>query len=223
MPASQSDTHLPMTLPASSDADDRGLVGSERNGNRWWTFTMPHRPAKADRETTDKGKEREEPAEDYFGLIGRGEKGESRRSTRPSSFEGGDLPRSAMRGLSAHHAQTPGWNSPWQPFHRPAHNPDPFLAMTSGLRASERLSRKSLLRRFLLESPFAPAIARTFNLAFVVSTLAVAVSIRQQEMRVDQPGLIGNSTLLAIVVAPLAIIHILVVVYVRPSSCACSY
>ena len=75
-------------------------------------------------------------------------------------------------------------------------------------------SKKTRFETFILHNPFTPLMFRILNLALTAGTLAVAVRIRLQERRADIIGVIGTSTLFAIVVAPIAIVHIFITLYV---------
>ena len=76
------------------------------------------------------------------------------------------------------------------------------------------LSRKSRLRIFFLESPFAPLILRIVNLVFVVSLLGVAASVVRQEKANGITGVVGSSIIFSLAIAPVAVLHIGVVLYV---------
>lgn len=68
-----------------------------------------------------------------------------------------------------------------------------------------------------MQNPFSPLFIRTINLVLICCTLGLAAHIRVQETRANVLGVIGTSTLFAIVVAPFAILHIFVTLYVRPA------
>ncbi|KAL8290094.1 hypothetical protein RQP46_003033 [Phenoliferia psychrophenolica] len=71
------------------------------------------------------------------------------------------------------------------------------------------------MQDFALNNAFAPLIFRFANLALVLCTLGLAGHIRIQEHRTDLIGVIGSSTLFAIIVCPLAILHVFVNVYIE--------
>ena len=77
-------------------------------------------------------------------------------------------------------------------------------------------SRKTRARIFFLESPFAPLILRIINLIFVVSTLGLAASIMRQETANGIRGVVGSSIIFCLSIAPIAVLHIGVVLYVSP-------
>lgn len=109
-------------------------------------------------------------------------------------------------------SQTPGWSAPWTPFHREKpHDPTAFH-FSSDVPTTSKTSR---FEAFVLENVFAPLIFRFFNLALNVCTLAIASNVRRQETEADVKGIIGSSTLMMIVVAPFAIVHIFINLYVR--------
>jgi hypothetical protein len=75
-----------------------------------------------------------------------------------------------------------------------------------------------------LENPFSPLFIRTINLCLIATTLGLAAHIRVQETQHDAIGIMGSSTLFAVVVAPFAIVHIFITLYVShvlpsPRSC----
>ena len=102
------------------------------------------------------------------------------RKTSQGDEEGGGQHLYAPGVISAHHAHTPGWNSPWQP----RHNSEPdqsFPLGMEGLPVSQAQTKKKkkgrveLFQRWLVRSAFAPLFLRLFNLAFSISTLAIAI------------------------------------------------
>jgi hypothetical protein len=150
--------------------------------------------------------------------------------------------RSSRAGLAAQRsrsAQTPGWSAPWQPFRR---NHSGYSQRQEG--PSEGPSTKMIGNRaraktwlggfsdFLLHNAFAPLVLRTLNLSITAALLAVAVRIQVVEMRNNLVGIIGSrcatmspssssiltvphSTIMAIVVGVMTILHVLVQSYVR--------
>lgn len=109
--------------------------------------------------------------------------------------------------------QTPGWSAPWTPFHRSdSRQVDPFAALET---ADLKPKKKTKFEQFFLHNIYAPLVFRAINLALNVSILGIASHIRLQEHRADVIGVIGSSTLMAIVVAPLAITHIFVNLYIE--------
>jgi len=140
-------------------------------------------------------------------------------------------PPSSSRALSAAaladiklapRTQTPGWSTPWTPFRREgqAQNyQDPFDLSQNAAAAQQ--SKRSRFEDFILQNPFSPLFIRTINLVLICCTLGLAAHIRVQEVQAGVLGVIGTSTLFAIVVAPFAIVHIFVTLYVRPSLSLC--
>lgn len=96
---------------------------------------------------------------------------------------------------------------------------DPF-DISQQQTAAVEASRKSRFENFILHNPFSPLFFRIINLVLVTCTLALAGHIRRQEERADVVGVIGTSTLFVLVIAPIAIIHIFITLYVsaRPRS-----
>lgn len=223
-------TNSDLTLPPTAL-----LVNAQEKDTSWWSFTLPHRNhhrAHTAPDPNEKQSHRDDDQEDrnsrhsrisdYFGDIMAG----SRRSSRAGSlshshFRGntrddrGD--RNSVANITQAHfsqnqAQTPGWSSPWQPFRRKTtHRPDPFLLMTT----LPHQSRKTRARIFFLESPFAPLILRIINLIFVVSTLGLAASIMRQETANGIRGVVGSSIIFCLSIAPIAVLHIGVVLYLE--------
>ncbi|KAM0788733.1 hypothetical protein ACM66B_002825 [Microbotryomycetes sp. NB124-2] len=119
--------------------------------------------------------------------------------------------------FSMNHAQTPGWSSPWTPFHRDGHESgddrDPFTIAQAN--AEQNKSRMSRFERFILRSAFAPLVFRFINLVVTTCTLALAADIRERERKAKLVGIMGSSTVMCIVVAPIAIAHIFVTLYIE--------
>lgn len=80
------------------------------------------------------------------------------------------------------------------------------------------MTRYVRFQEFLLNNVFAPLVFRIGNLVLVTCTLALATRIRVQENRANLIGVMGSSTVTAICVCPLALVHVFVNVYVRCAS-----
>lgn len=65
-----------------------------------------------------------------------------------------------------------------------------------------------------MENAFVPLGCRFINLVLIITILAIAAHVRGQEARAGLIGVVGSSTLMIIVVAPISMIHIFVNVYV---------
>ncbi|GAA5889855.1 hypothetical protein JCM8208_001148 [Rhodotorula glutinis] len=118
--------------------------------------------------------------------------------------------------FSVNQTTTPGWSTPWTPFRREgqAQNyQDPFDLSTQNAAAQQ--SKRSRFEDFILQNPFSPLFIRTINLILICCTLGLAAHIRVQEVQANVLGVIGTSTLFAIVVAPFAIVHIFVTLYIE--------
>ncbi|GAA6057139.1 hypothetical protein JCM3770_004841 [Rhodotorula araucariae] len=116
--------------------------------------------------------------------------------------------------FSVNQTTTPGWSTPWTPFHReedPRNFQDPFDLSQNAAQQSKR----SRFEVFILQNPFTPLFIRTINLVLIGCTLGLAAHIRIQEFNNNVLGVIGTSTLFAIVVAPFAIVHIFVTLYIE--------
>lgn len=118
--------------------------------------------------------------------------------------------------FSVNQTTTPGWSTPWTPFRREGDDArayqDPFDLSQN---AAAQQSKRSRFETFILQNPFSPLFIRTINLVLICCTLGLAAHIRVQETRANVLGVIGTSTLFAIVVAPFAILHIFVTLYIE--------
>ncbi|KAM0745771.1 hypothetical protein T439DRAFT_318905 [Meredithblackwellia eburnea MCA 4105] len=117
--------------------------------------------------------------------------------------------------FSMNQTQAPGWSSPWQPFQREgALLGDPFNFSTSPTSPTPQ-TRSQKLENFILNSVYAPIVFRFLNVVLVSCTLALACHIRVQETRAGIVGVLGSSTIMVIVISPLAIVHVFVNVYIE--------
>lgn len=194
----------------------------------WWTFTLP---AKARQKLDEYWAANSGGADSH--KVDDPEKQMPEFNEKASKGQGGiggpaDFSNAMLRSRgpgytgewSANQAQTPGWSTPWTPFRRQSWNPwdrhdenrpvegpdDPRLHKLSF--SDRRHTWISRFQHFLLTSPFAPFWLRFCNLAFACCTLALAARIEVVEKRADEEGIIGSSTIIALVIAPLSIIHI---------------
>ncbi|GAA5868197.1 hypothetical protein JCM8547_003373 [Rhodosporidiobolus lusitaniae] len=209
----------------------------------WWTFTLPGKyldrvHAYVHPEHDEKGKSRERD-----GSGDEDEEDEERRSVRSgrsarSSRSGGtarsrkkkregekqEYHRKMSQTMNLHLAppnvfsinqtQTPGWSTPWTPFHReedPRAYQDPFDLTHNATTTTKR----SKFENFMLHNPFSPLFFRFINLILNGCTLGLAAHIRLQESNAGVIGVIGSSTLFAIVVTPFAIVHIFITLYIE--------
>ncbi|GAA5916978.1 hypothetical protein JCM6882_005077 [Rhodosporidiobolus microsporus] len=118
--------------------------------------------------------------------------------------------------FSINQTQTPGWSTPWTPFRReedPRTYQDPFDLAANTAAASE--SKRSKFELFILQNPFSPLFFRFINLILNGCTLGLAAHIRLQEHNAGVIGVVGTSTLFAIIIAPFAITHIFVTLYIE--------
>ncbi|GAA5821927.1 hypothetical protein JCM11251_004782 [Rhodosporidiobolus azoricus] len=118
--------------------------------------------------------------------------------------------------FSINQTQTPGWSTPWTPFRReedPRSYQDPFDLAANTAAASE--TKRSKFESFILQNPFSPLFFRFINLILNGCTLGLAAHIRKQEHNAGVIGVMGTSTLFAIVIAPFAIIHIFITLYIE--------
>ncbi|GAA5861181.1 hypothetical protein JCM3774_002219 [Rhodotorula dairenensis] len=117
--------------------------------------------------------------------------------------------------FSMNQTTTPGWSTPWTPFRREHTQNDMLDPFELTQQQTERQSKRSRFAKFILENPFSPLFIRTINLCLIATTLGLAAHIRLQESQHDAIGIIGSSTLFAIVVAPFAIVHIFITLYIE--------
>lgn len=140
---------------------------------------------------------------------------------------------------------TPGWASPWRPESRGEHSirigkyrfnnhgeggyfpkTDTGATKTSRKRRRRRnasgaggngvdLFDVGWWRRFLLHNPFVPLLFRLINIAFTASTLAIAVKLYIILKREGAEDSVGSSPIVAIIFAPLTLIHVGVQIYVE--------
>ena len=140
---------------------------------------------------------------------------------------------------------SPGWESPWRPedlsgnrqsievggyrFHPSADGY--FPGAKSGGARSQNTGEKghghnggdkeggwltwSTWRLFLLHNPFVPLLFRFLNLCFTTCTLAVAIRIHLALKSENATNVVGASPVLAIVFAPLTLVHVLFQIYLE--------
>ncbi|GAA5909739.1 hypothetical protein JCM5296_005777 [Sporobolomyces johnsonii] len=231
-PAPAKPAHIATVLQRGNSAGQGGDKG-------WWTFTLPSkyldrvhgyvRP----KEWNEKGKEREGEQDDDDMRSTHSQR--SRRSawsmgrlqSRNRDQEKQDYHRKMSQSMnvklappnvfSINQTTIPGWSSPWVPFHRQENGremQDPF-DLSHREAAAEAASKKSRFENFILHNPFSPLFFRFINLVLNGCTLGLAAHIRLQETHAGVIGVIGTSTLFVIVIAPLAIVHIFVTVYIE--------
>ncbi|PWY97322.1 hypothetical protein BCV70DRAFT_202977 [Testicularia cyperi] len=117
---------------------------------------------------------------------------------------------------TVHQPATPGWASPWKPEQR---GPGGFLATgyfprteTGRTYDSNGKMRKhgwfETWKNFLIHNPFVPLLFRVINIAFTSATLAVAIEILIALRQEDANDAVGASPLVAIIFAPLSLVHV---------------
>lgn len=147
--------------------------------------------------------------------------------------------------LSVNQAHTPGWNSPWQPFEGGLFGGPGTTTRSSGdmdekhrgrargasvsrkrrrqnrsggvspAVLSSRARRMAKLEQFVLVSPWAPLVFRIANTAVSACTLALAARLLVLQGDADADGVVGMSPLLAVVFAPLTLVHVFVNMYLE--------
>ncbi|KAJ4486283.1 hypothetical protein J3R30DRAFT_3445613 [Lentinula aciculospora] len=132
--------------------------------------------------------------------------------------------------FTVNQANSPGWETPWTsrvgaqgPFHSRSrhgegsgHEDQENLeshSVLSGL--NDDSSRRKRIRIFLLNNPYVPLLFRIINISFTTGTLAVAIHIRQWEMRYGVMGIVGSSPTLIIIFAPLTLVHVIGAIYLE--------
>ncbi|GAA5832128.1 hypothetical protein JCM3766R1_003731 [Sporobolomyces carnicolor] len=181
---------LPHRVSEEDDGDARSMT-SQRSMRSGWSMRSGRRPSR----------NREHDKQEYH-----------RKMTQTMKINLGP-----PNIFSINQATTPGWASPWQPFERSEDDrrmQDPF-DISQQQTAAVEASRKSRFENFILHNPFSPLFFRIINLVLVTCTLALAGHIRRQEERADVVGVIGTSTLFVLVIAPIAIIHIFITLYIE--------
>ncbi|EIW86608.1 hypothetical protein CONPUDRAFT_134006 [Coniophora puteana RWD-64-598 SS2] len=132
-----------------------------------------------------------------------------------------DLPRPDPFTVSQ--SKTPGWDIPWQSKEMSAltHGDNHSRGAQSALSrpddtvSHKSRSRKKRFRAFLLSNIYVPLLFRFVNITFTTAALAIAIRIRQLEMRYHVMGVVGSSVTLVIIFAPLTLVHVMVAIYLE--------
>ncbi|KAI5476003.1 putative membrane protein [Pseudohyphozyma bogoriensis] len=182
------------------------LGASPGSGDRWWTFTLPSKYLVKVQDYVNSGTEKE--------------KGTGGDETNEKTGEGDEAVGMTMDArlsppnvFSANQALTPSWSSPWTPFRRESTRHDDLFHELHPSISNQ--TQPSKLENFLLHNPFAPLVLRFINLCLNTATLALVCHIRIQESNASLIGVIGSSTLMAIIVTPIAMVHIFINVYIE--------
>ena len=117
--------------------------------------------------------------------------------------------------FTVHQPATPGWASPWKPEQR-GHgglNAAGYFPRTdSGRTIGSKDGRKNTWfeswKNFLIHNPFVPLLFRVINIAFTAATLAVAIKLLVILRDEGANDAVGASPLVAIIFAPLTLIHV---------------
>ncbi|TKY91000.1 hypothetical protein EX895_000999 [Sporisorium graminicola] len=117
--------------------------------------------------------------------------------------------------FTVHQPATPGWASPWKPEargHGGLHGTGYFTRTDSGRTVGSQDGRRSgwyeAWKHFLIHNPFVPLLFRTINIAFTSATLAVAIRLLVILRQEDANDAVGASPLVAIIYAPLSLLHV---------------
>lgn len=189
------------------------------------------------RRLTDEGDSprTEEDETDY--TDGEDENGNKIRRQRRGKGMHLNLPRRGKGPFTVSNSKTPGWEQPWSPIapsqarvrgergsKEGAHADELDDTLDDGnddldpsakLTQTKRQKRSQTLRRWILYNNSVPLLIRLLNLSFTSATLAVAISIRQVERKYTLVGAVGSSPILAIIFAPLTIIHVMIAIYLE--------
>ena len=128
---------------------------------------------------------------------------------------------------TVHQPATPGWASPWKPEERVGGNSieiggyrfrangTGYFARTDtkGSRqltgwAKKRAEWLDMWTKFLIHNPFVPLLFRFINICFTAATLAVAIKLFQELHAQDATDAVGSSPIVAIIYAPLTLVHV---------------
>lgn len=127
-------------------------------------------------------------------------------------------------------SKTPGWSTPWAPGRPsraylrsgttvPPRQTGTFSELPEHEKADVEMSawtrRKKSVRNFVLTNAYVPLIIRLLNFSFTSATLGIAIRLRHIEIKNDALGVVGSSPLLAIIFAPLTLVHVLVAIYLE--------
>lgn len=75
--------------------------------------------------------------------------------------------------------------------------------------------RRRKFRQWCLHNLYVPLLFRMINLAFTSATLAVAIQTRKTEKRNEAMGILGSSSTVTIIFAPLTLVHVIVAIYLE--------
>ncbi|KAI9457733.1 hypothetical protein F5148DRAFT_341572 [Russula earlei] len=140
------------------------------------------------------------------------------------------LPATPATPYSLSHGRTPGWDSPWAASARPLDSlprGDVYEQLQSG-ESPERQPHdegtvdeswwpraRKRARAYLLNNVYAPLLFRFINITFTTAALAVAIQIRTAEKHSHSYGILGSSSTLVIIFAPLTLVHVMVAIYLE--------
>lgn len=116
---------------------------------------------------------------------------------------------------TVHQPATPGWASPWKPEERGhgGFNAAGYFPRTESGRTIRTIdggknSWYASWKNFLIHNPFVPLLFRLINLAFTSATLAIAIKLLIILRQEDANDAVGASPLVAIIFAPLSLLHV---------------
>lgn len=138
-----------------------------------------------------------------------------------------ELPVPPEPPFTVSHTKTPGWDTPWTP--RAQNNPftrrddlennAPYMSRTKENGEDHHIDRshskplRKRIRHYLLHNNSVPLVSRIINISFTTVALAFAIRIRIVEEKNRLLGAVGSSPFLAIIFAPLTLIHVMVAIY----------
>lgn len=114
--------------------------------------------------------------------------------------------------FTVHQPATPGWASPWKPEER-GHgglNAAGYFPRSDTVGTKDGRSKTwyDAWKNFLVHNPFVPLLFRLINIAFTSATLAVAIKLLVILRSEGANDAVGASPLLAIIFAPLTLVHV---------------
>lgn len=188
--------------------------GVERR-SRWWAFARPHfrgttspprygaaSPSWAALSVSNrKGKTSDDVSPDSPSMT----------SPRPHHTMFSSSPMSNTNRLSRVESQ-PGSQDDYSRFDRSL---DARHDDESGVDRLTVCRSKKGIRAFILFNTYVPLLFRFINITFTTAALALAVHIRELEMRYGVRGVLGSSPTLVIIFAPLTLVHVMVAVYLE--------
>ncbi|KAH7911929.1 hypothetical protein BJ138DRAFT_1149446 [Hygrophoropsis aurantiaca] len=220
---------------ASSGSSCGALTASTpAHSSHWWTFARPRstRPLYAD--AADQRLDRKNTAvKDRTSWLLPGSRrlhyepefAPNASEMEPAHNRNGSVLHLSMSPsipFTLSHNKTPGWDTPWEPtsYSSNSRGEYSYIGMSgahrhNGEKDGDAKSRKQRFRAFILTNIYVPLLFRFINITFTTAALAIAIRIRNLEMRYSIMGIVGSSPTLVIVFAPLTLVHVMVAIYLE--------